>query len=381
MRFPKYLLLVRSLVLVSVAQAAESSLPNVVFIGIDDMRPELGCYGSPIAVTPNMDAQASDGLLFNRAYVQQPICGPSRASLMTGMRPDSSGVPHNLLEFRDLQPDVVTLPQYFREHGYETAFCGKIFHGKQKDQEHSWSRKPAKVNLPRATGFALPENLAIQQKMRDEMFALYGEQAKYGLASGPAYESADVPDETYEDRYQTRIAIATMKEMAKNKEKPFFMALGFKKPHLNWVSSKRYWDLYKPEDIPLATNTQAPTDGSPMGLHPGFELRVRHGIRETYFEPLIEKQEATIQTKHQWDREFFEVNVTGYAMRTERYRLVAWKDKIDLGKAPIEIELYDHETDPLETTNIAKQHPELVARLLSELNAGWKDSLPQTLTN
>ncbi|MGJ8654605.1 MAG: sulfatase-like hydrolase/transferase [Opitutaceae bacterium] len=278
MRFPKYLLLVSSLVLASVAQAAKSNRPNVVFIGIDDMRPELGCDGSSIAVTPNMDALAPDGLLFNRAYVQQPICGPSRASLMTGMWPDSSEVTHNYLEFRDLQPDVVTLPQYFRERGYETAFCGKIFHGKQKDQEHSWSRKPAKVILPRPTGFALPENRAIQQRMREDMFALYGEQAKYGLASGPAYESADVPDETYEDGYQTRIAIATMKEMAKDTEKPFFMALSFKKPHLNWVSPKRYWDLYKPEDIPLATNTQSPTDDSPMGIHPGFELRVRHDI-------------------------------------------------------------------------------------------------------
>jgi iduronate 2-sulfatase len=255
-----------------------SQRPNVLFIGIDDMRPELGCYGSPIAVTPNMDRLAADGLRFNRAYVQQAICGPSRASLMTGLRPDSSGVTHNYLEFRDLKPDVVTLPQYFRDNGYETAYCGKIFHGKQVDYEHSWSRKPAKINLPRPTGFALPENRAIQQKMRSEMFAKYGEQAKYGLASGPAYECADVPDTTYGDGYNTQIAIATMKEMARNKEKPFFMALGFKKPHLNWVAPKRYWDLYDRQNVPLATNTKAPADGSPMGLHPSFELRVRHGI-------------------------------------------------------------------------------------------------------
>ena len=111
-----------------VCSAFAEKRPNILFIGADDLRPELGCYGSKIAVTPNLDKLATEGLLFNRAYVQQAICGPSRASLMTGLRPDTSGVTHNYLEFRELNPDIVTLPQHFRAHGYETAYCGKIFH-------------------------------------------------------------------------------------------------------------------------------------------------------------------------------------------------------------------------------------------------------------
>ena len=101
----------------SLLTARADQRPNVVFIGIDDMRPELGCYGSPVAVTPHLDALAADGLQFNRAYAQQAICGPSRASMLTGLRPDSSGVTHNYIEFRDVHPNVVTLPQYFRQQG------------------------------------------------------------------------------------------------------------------------------------------------------------------------------------------------------------------------------------------------------------------------
>ena len=108
------------------------------------------------------------------------------------------------------------------------------------------------------------------------MFAKYGEAAKRGLASGPAYESADVPDHTYVDGYNTELAINTMKEMAEEK-KPFFMALGFKLPHLNWVAPKKYWDMYEREKIPLATQTSGPKDGAEMGLHASFELRVRAG--------------------------------------------------------------------------------------------------------
>ena len=101
--------------------------PNVLFIAVDDLRPELGCYGSPIAVTPNLDKLAAGGLLFNRAYCQQAICRPSRASLMTGARPETTGLFHNYVALRDLQPDILTLPQHFIAHGYETAYSGKIF--------------------------------------------------------------------------------------------------------------------------------------------------------------------------------------------------------------------------------------------------------------
>lgn len=260
------------------AYAAEK--PNVLFIAIDDLRPELGCYGSPIVKSPNLDKLASSGLRFDRAYCQEAICSPSRASLLSGMRPDETGITHNYVEFRDLNPDVITLPQHFMANGYETVSSGKIFHRANADPQ-SWSRKPAwektPFKKPNST-FALPENIELHQRQRKEMFEKYGEASRRGLSSGPAYEMADVPDHTYIDGYNTEAAIATLKEMAKSDGKPFFLAMGYKLPHLNWVAPKKYWDLYDREEIKLATQTSGPEGGAQIGLHPSFELRVRAKI-------------------------------------------------------------------------------------------------------
>jgi len=257
--------------------------PNVLFIAIDDLRPELGCYGSEIAITPHLDRLAEQGLLFERAYCQEAICSPSRASLMTGARPDTIKIIENYTYFRDLNPDIVTLPQHFRARGYETAYVGKIYHGRFTDNELSWSRKPAfkRVKVKRPSfpgGYALPENQAIFKQNKQAMIAKYGEAAKYGLGMGPAYECADVPDQAYIDGYNTDLAIATMQDMVEKGDKPFFLGYGFKNPHLNWLSPKRYWDLYDPAKIPLSTQLDGPENGAAMGLHASFELRVRHGI-------------------------------------------------------------------------------------------------------
>lgn len=256
--------------------------PNILFIAIDDLRPELGCYGSNIAITPNLDKLATEGLLFNNAYCQQAICGPSRASVLTGIRPETSGVYHNYIKFRDANPNVVTLPQQFKNNGYETVYCGKIFHHGDLDDELSWSRQPAidsmlLKNIKRPGGFVLEENNKDRKEQRAKMIAKYGEVAKYGLAMGTAYENADVADNEYLDGYNTELAIATMKEMATN-NKPFFLGLGFNKPHLNWTSPKKYWDLYNPNTIKLALEKQGPKGGAEMGLHASFELRTRSGI-------------------------------------------------------------------------------------------------------
>ena len=270
-------------VLIGVVQTSDcqAEKPNILFIAVDDLRPELGCYGSPIAVSPNLDALAKDGLLFERAYCQEAICRPSRASLMTGARPDTTGITHNYIGLRDLKPDIVTLPQHFIANGYETVYCGKIFHQGDTDEVNSWSRKPvskiAGVKKP-IGAYALAKNNQLKNENMKLMLAKYGEAARRGLASGPAYESADVPDTAYIDGYNTELAIATMKEMVKEGGKPFFLGLGFKKPHLNWVAPKRYWDLYDPAKIPMATQTDAPENGAAMGLHASFELRTRSGI-------------------------------------------------------------------------------------------------------
>ena len=260
--------------------------PNILFLAIDDLRPELGCYGSELAISPNIDALASQGLQFNNAYCQQAICSPSRASIMTGARPESINVIENFTYFRDANPDIITLSQHFKNNGYEATHTGKIYHKPGfADGELSWSRKPAydKMTIEKSKGFggyALPENRKLSKKSTAEMIAKYGENApRNGLGKGPAYESADVEDTYYEDGYNAELAIATLKDMIeKNPDKPFFLGMGMKKPHLNFVAPKKYWDLYNREDIKLTSQTEAPENGATMGLHPSFELRARYGI-------------------------------------------------------------------------------------------------------
>jgi len=258
--------------------------PNVLFIAIDDLRPELGCYGSVIAKSPNLDKLAKEGMRFDRAYCQQAICSPSRASLMTGARPDQIGVIENTAYFRELNPEIVTLPQHFIKHGYEAVYCGKIYHGRMTDDKHSWSRKPAYTRCPVKMkwlpgNYALPENQKLWASNKEKMLAKYGKAGSGGLVHGPAYESADVPDHAYSDGFSTRLAIATLKDHREKKPKqPLFLALGFKKPHLDFVAPKKYWDLYDREKIKLAKQTKSPKGGAATGLHASFELRTRHGI-------------------------------------------------------------------------------------------------------
>ncbi|WP_111706194.1 sulfatase [Lutibacter citreus] len=260
--------------------------PNILFLAIDDLRPELGCYGSELALSPNIDKLASQGLQFDNAYCQQAICSPSRASIMTGARPESINVIENFTYFRDVNPDIITLSQHFKNNGYEATHTGKIYHKPGfADGELSWSRKPAydKMTIKKSKGhggYALPENRKLSKKSTAEMIAKYGKDApRNGLGKGPAYESADVPDTFYEDGYNAELAIATLKDMLeKNPDKPFFLGMGMKKPHLNFVAPKKYWDLYNREDIKLTSQTEAPKNGAAMGLHPSFELRARYGI-------------------------------------------------------------------------------------------------------
>jgi len=279
--FPSHLLAILSLLAGSLLFGQR---PNVLFIAIDDLRPELGCYGSVIAKSPNLDKLAKEGMRFDRAYCQQAICSPSRASLMTGARPDEIGVIENTAYFRELNPEIVTLPQHFIKHGYEAVYCGKIYHGRMTDDKHSWSRKPAYTRCPVKMkwlpgNYALPENQKLWASNKEKMLAKYGKVGSGGLVHGPAYESADVPDHAYSDGFSTRLAIATLKDHREKKPKqPLFLALGFKKPHLDFVAPKKYWDLYDREKIKLAKQTKSPKGGAATGLHASFELRTRHGI-------------------------------------------------------------------------------------------------------
>ena len=259
--------------------APNSSRPNVLFIAIDDLRPELGCYGNKDIHSPNLDKLAKQGRCFLRAYCQEAICSPSRASLLTGSRPDTIGVIENRAYFRDLNPQIVTLPQHFITHGYTAVYSGKIFHGRMTDEQHSWNHKPNRKGLTRPTtpGGALPENQRIYAENKDRMVTLYGESSSRGLIHGPAFEAAQVEDDGYVDGYNTSVAIQTLDELVQQ-DKPWFLALGFVRPHLPFHAPKKYFDLYNPEEIQLTTSPEPPQNGASMGLHASFELRTRHGI-------------------------------------------------------------------------------------------------------
>ena len=260
--------------------APKSSRPNILFIAIDDLRPELGCYGNKGIHSPNLDMLATQGRCFLRAYCQEAICSPSRASLLTGSRPDTIGVIENRAYFRDLNPQIVTLPQHFITHGYTAVYSGKIFHGRMTDDQHSWNYKPNRKGLtPPANpgGNALPENQRIYAENKDRMVTLYGERSSRGLIHGPAFEAAQVEDDGYVDGYNTSVAIQTLDELVQQ-DKPWFLALGFVRPHLPFHAPKKYFDLYNPEEIQLTTSPEPPQNGASMGLHASFELRTRHGI-------------------------------------------------------------------------------------------------------
>jgi len=200
--------------------------PNVLFIALDDLRTSLGCYGDPLAKTPHIDTLAGSGLLFTRAYCHQAVCGPSRVAMLTGLLPDNTSVWHNRNLFRDTHPEAVTLLQLFKNNGSHAQSMGKVFSGNSREEEHdpqSWSVPPLLIG-DGWKKYALPENETNGRK---------------SLAT----ECADVPDEGYRDSQLAKLAIETLENL-KRKTQPFFLAVGFFKPHLPFNAPKKYWDLY-----------------------------------------------------------------------------------------------------------------------------------------
>ena len=254
---------------------------NVVMIAVDDMRPELGCYGSTHVKSPNIDRLAASGLLFERAYCQQAICGPSRASLLTGLRPDTLGVHGNHAHYRDKNPGVVTLPQFFKEAGYFTAACGKINHGvfpKGKapkwdvmGDEESWS-VPAFRPGPRY--YYTEEGIEAAQRVFRKMFPQrpLSEWAQY-LVFGPAEEAVPVDDDVLYDGQVAKRAVEYLESFGEKKEEPFFLAVGFIKPHSPYIAPKKYFDLYDRERIQLAKTKQWPQGVPKFAGHRSGEKR------------------------------------------------------------------------------------------------------------
>lgn len=229
---------------------------NVLFIAIDDLRPALACYGDPIAITPHIDALARRGTTFTRAYCQQALCSPSRLSLLTGRRPDTIRVWDLATHFRVALPDVVTLPQYFKSQGYHTQSIGKVYHGSGKPSKDppSWSVPPQydMVREPQLR-YALPKNL----------------QGK-GLKRSAA-EVADVDDDAYVDGLVCQAALKAIEE-AQGRNQPFFLAVGFRKPHLPFCAPLKYWKLYDRGEIPLPAHGEYPLGAPQWATRSWMEL-------------------------------------------------------------------------------------------------------------
>lgn len=247
---------------------------NVLFIAVDDLRPEMGCYGNGPVKTPNIDKLASTGTVFNRAYCQQAVCGPSRASLLTGARPDTTKVYDLRTHFRKAMPDVITLPQHFKNNGYTSIALAKIHHGREEDavsySEKMWHGK----GHPSARfGYLLKEN---QEIVRDLIRKQKSEGKKTKRRPcGPAYENADVPDNYYGDGITADVAIEHLNRL---KDEPFFLGVGFRKPHLPFKAPEKYYDLYDHQDIKLPDNMYAPKDVPEIALTQWGELRSYYGI-------------------------------------------------------------------------------------------------------
>jgi arylsulfatase A-like enzyme len=474
----------------SLASTADARTPaqrvNVLFIAVDDLRPQLGCYGDPIARTPNLDKLAASGLLFNRAYCQQAVCSPSRSSLLTGRRPDTTKI-YNLEDhFRDTIADVVTLPQHFKGNGYHSQSFGKIYHG-NLDDPASWSVPSTPVLGPPYGPKVMAEIKKRQQAMKEQ--GVTGKALAAG-GKGPAWQAANVEDNQLNDGATCDGAIKALNEI---KDKPFFLAVGFIKPHLPFVAPRKYFDLYDPATIKLPANRTAPAgapelaltnfaelrtyQGTPkqdapvtdeqarelirgyyaatsymdaqvgrllaeldkLGLrdntiiilwgdhgwhlgeqglwckHTNFEnatraalmisipgsekrgvktdalvefvdiyptlcelagLELPQGLEGTSFVPLIKDPARAWKTAafSQYPRKGGEV--MGYTMRTDRYRYTEWQSK---SGERIAAELYDHQTDPAETRNVAgaPEQASTVTELSAKLKAGWRAAGPK----
>lgn len=450
--------------------------PNVLFFAVDDLRPELTCYGAKTILTPNIERIARDGMVFLRAYCQQAVCSPSRSSLMTGARPDTTKVWDLVTHFRDAMPTQPTIAEHFKNNGYFVQGMGKIFHGGY-DDPRSWS---VPWQAPQAVTYASPDH----EKKADTQA-----RAKQGKAPrGPAYEGADVPDNTFRDGKTAELAVATLRELSK-KPQPFFLAVGFSKPHLPFIAPKKYWNLYDPKEIKLASNPYRPKGAPEYALTTSGELRnyagipaqgpmpddlarnLKHGyyaaasymdaqvgkvlneldrlglrkntiivlwgdhgwklgehgewckhsnvendtnapllmsapgmkqagkrtralvefvdiyptlaelaglplpahLEGVSFKPLLDNPER--KWKSAAFSQYPRGKIMGYSMRTDRYRLTVWVARDDHAKVET-IELYDHQTDPQENTNVAQSQPETVNTLMPQWKKGWRGAKP-----
>ncbi len=439
--------------------AKSSGRYNVLFIVVDDLRPLLGCYGHSEMHTPNIDRFAERGTLFRRAYCQYPLCNPSRVSMITGLRPETTGVFDNSTNFRDILPNVITLPQHFKEHGYHTQAVGRVLHIHElQNNPLAWSaRSWGPTWIP------------------------------FDKTSTPSWEAVDTADHELRDGQTADKVGEVLEVLAALPNNPFFLAVGFYKPHLPYKAPQKYFDLYNSVTFNIHTNAITPQGVPPLARTYWDEIRGyqdllaeaprvsdekileltrayaasisytdalvgrvleqldalslskntvivlagdhgyhlgEHGTwgKNTLFErsvhsPLIisvpgqqpNQTSALVelvdiyptlcdacelpipsaleglslmpvieQPTHPWKTATFSEikrrNIYGYSIRTEQYRYTEWDPDGTRGR-----ELYDYDTDPNETVNIANlpENAELITQLSEQLHAGWQAALPE----
>lgn len=220
---------------------AQKKKMNVLFIAVDDMNNDLGCYGHPIVKSPNIDRLASRGIAFANSYCQFPLSSPSRSSVLTGLRPDQTAVFDLRYHFRQDLPDIITLPQMFINNGYYVARVGKMYHYGNPgdigtnglDDRASWMERINPAGLDKTSLELDVMNYSPQR----------------GLGSAMAFLSDTRGKDT--EHTDGQVATETIKLLEKNREKPFFIACGFYKPHTPWITPSKYFDMYDPVDMTM----------------------------------------------------------------------------------------------------------------------------------
>lgn len=237
--------------------------PNVLLIMVDDLKPALGVYGDETAITPEMDKLADEGMRFDMAYSNQAVCAPSRYNLMLGSRSTSTGIYNFGRNPRDFYPDATTLPQYFKENGYHAEAMGKVYHigHNTYDDSASWSvdsyhDKVIEYNDPEST----PKGNELTRE--EALFSNRSWDFARSLERGAAWESPDVADTAYADGRVAERAQKRLRELSSNSDKPFFLAVGFARPHLPFSVPQKYWDMYDPEELPMPQIEEMP-EGAP----------------------------------------------------------------------------------------------------------------------
>ncbi|XP_042855305.1 iduronate 2-sulfatase-like [Penaeus japonicus] len=258
----------------SIEVLSSSGHPNVLLIVVDDLRPSLGCYGDPVALTPNIDALARKGILFTKAFAQQALCGPSRTSFLTSRRPDTTKLYDVHSYWRNHAGNFTTLPQYFKEHGYHTVSAGKVFHpgivsNKSDDQPYSWSETP--YHPP-------------TQAFKQDPVCLGPDGGLYTNIYCPV-QVEQQPGGSLPDIQTTEFATSWLQEWALKQEsgnghekQPFFLAVGYHKPHIPLKFPLEFLDAYPIANMPLAPNRKRPPGLPTVAWNPWNDLRRRHDI-------------------------------------------------------------------------------------------------------